>query len=235
MNKYPKHIRYNQSASGTLFSFYLEPKVNTFYIQEGRGHSAGVTIFIDPSSPSEVCFILIKEILWRTGYSTVFQRHPKIPRACKNKNIFLIKSVLFNPPWVLSLPFQTDWRFRATGPQTGVARPAADLIPPPAAEGGGKHWLQTTFLWASKLCVRTRTVNQHVLLSCNGFWFCGKCLTTQILFRSQEKKIIIIMCEGNKMQETSIGHDWNKKSKEQIMVLTAMQLGSKTRHFYSNH
>lgn len=143
---------------------------------------------------------------------TVFQQHPKNPRACKNKNIFLIKSVLFNPPWVLSLPLQTDWRFWAAGPQTGVARLAADLILPPAADGGLEALL-TENIFMGKLFVHTWTVNQHVVLSYDGFWFCGKCLTTQILFHSQEKTMII-MCERKKMQETSIRHDWNKKSKE---------------------
>ena len=97
-------------------------------------------------------------------------------------------------------PSQTDGRFWAASPQTGVARPAADLTLPCR---GGQEASVTDSVFLGKLFVHTRTINQHVVLSHDRwlFDFMGNGLTTQILFHSQEKKkkAIIIMCERNKM------------------------------------
>lgn len=114
----------------------------------------------------------------------------------EKKRIFLVCSSMSS----FTSRSQTDRRFWAASPQTGVARPAADLTLPCR---GGQEASVTDSVFLGKLFVHTRTINQHVVLSHDRwlFDFVGNGLTTQILFHSQEKekKAKIIMCERNKM------------------------------------
>ena len=63
---------------------------------------------------------------------------------------------------LLGFPSQTNWRFWAASPQTGVARPAADLTLPCR---GGQEASVTDGVFLGKSFVHTRTINQRVGLS----------------------------------------------------------------------
>ena len=104
-------------------------------------------------------------------------------REKKKKRIFLVCSSMSS----FTSRSQTDGRLWAASPQTGVARPAADLTLPCR---GGQEASVTDSVFLGKLFVHTRTINQHVVLSHDRwlFDFVGNGLTTQILFHSQEKE-----------------------------------------------
>lgn len=88
---------------------------------------------------------------------------------------------------------------------------------PAHSRRGRREHAETDDIFLGTLVVGSWTLSQHIVLSCHGFWLCGKCLTTQILFHSQEKKSLIV-CEVNKRQETAIRQDWNNKTQEQTQL-----------------
>lgn len=86
------------------------------------------------------------KIPWRAEYIIVFQQHAQISKACKNNEYLSNRRALVQSSvsTFASCP-GPKWRCGAAGSQEGVARPVADLILPPAAEGARRPRLQTAF------------------------------------------------------------------------------------------